>query len=385
MPAPGPGSARGTPASPPPDGGGQGLPCVPPWAANAARVRRGEDLPLFTGIVPMGRLSQDFGFARFFQAHSRRLEEVGKGDTASAHGRVPWLPILTKVPLGGPVPFAKQGHGRCHGDCDAPWFLRFWASPVASPRDSQSTLPWMGGEADVSVRCRKCDKCLFMRKREWFARACREAVNAERTWVFTGTFASEPSSEEDVTGEVQRFIKRLRKGLRSGLSVGGKKRAVPPATVRYLATVERGEGGRLHCHLLVTGDARWLQLRAAWHAGFSKTKLVRVVVRNGRITPPGVRAIGYVVKYLTKEGGRVRASLKYGKALSLCAVGPREDGGHATRSVSQQTEATWDATPRPLQFIVPRQAHNSQGCGLTCEAVGRAVCEQGEQQPCQLE
>lgn len=169
------------------------------------------------------------------------------------------------------------------------------------------------------VRCRKCFACIKERRKLWMGRAIGECLHAQasggRTWFVTLTFRSEPASEKEAIGELQRYFKRLRKGRADPIIRGGVKRAVPPAVVRYAAVTERGEeNGRLHLHCLVHGDARWLQLYAAWGQGHLQARQVRVEPDDrGRIDPRQARVILYATKYIGKSGNRLIASLYYGR------------------------------------------------------------------------
>jgi hypothetical protein len=69
---------------------------------------------------------------------------------------------------------------------------------------------------------------------------------------------------------------------------------------------ERHKTGAPHLHVLVHEvspvPVRWADLSGCWHWGFSKWN------------PADAKAVGYVVKYLTKQvDARVRASLRYGR------------------------------------------------------------------------
>lgn len=292
-------------------------------AGAAAAHRGGADLPLFERVW-RSRWNPAW-IPRSRDIAEGRLERICTGDRGV--GRSPGVPLRVRLEDGYPVAAITSGElaARYHGDCAEPWYLYFWAMSQSRPH---SGTRYGGGSVEVSVRCRGCDACLEARRCDWFGRACREVVGAvkagERAWVVTGTFRDVPPDEASVREEIKRFLKRLRVGLRAGIVVRGRPTAVPPARVRFLATVERGEGGRLHCHVLVTGDCNWVQLSTAWRAGFVKSKLVRVRVRNGWLDAPSAKAVGYVVKYLVKQKGRLQASTHYGKGAALPVPRPGE-------------------------------------------------------------
>lgn len=165
--------------------------------------------------------------------------------------------------------------------------------------------------------CRKCEKCIFFRRKKWEERSLVELQRAPRTWFVTLTFspihlagirlqaAADRSLDFETALErygykhVQRYLKRLRKL--------GKNR------FRYVAVFEYGsEGGRGHYHLFIhelRGEKPTLKatLNDAWRS-FVHAKLVSL--------DDFVRASSYVAKYLTKSSvTRPRASQDYGKPL----------------------------------------------------------------------
>lgn len=139
------------------------------------------------------------------------------------------------------------------------------------------------------VRCRNCEPCRAMRRRQWYRRSVREVSTAPKSWFVTLTFGVVPAQPY---AEVQRWLKRLR----SGLSAGAK--------VRYVCAAEYGAAhGRLHYHLLLTCSATLTRRKVEnpWSGGFSKCT---------RVKPADIR---YTVKYIGKHDERVHASNNWGK------------------------------------------------------------------------
>lgn len=177
----------------------------------------------------------------------------------------------------------------------------------------------------------------------WIARAIDEARRAPMSWLFTGTFKEEPNSREAVVAEGQRFLKRLRRGRTLPVMTHRGPIAVPGAKVRFLSVVERGdEKDRLHWHCLVHGDGepvRWLQLRTAWHAGHMHARRLHFG-RGGDVPDDMFRQIAYVAGYLGKQGGRVVASLHYGRTMTPpTRKGPDKDRDPKRKARSPQENA----------------------------------------------
>lgn len=239
--------------------------------------------------------------------------------------------------------FLKQAQGLSSslaGDCERP--VAVTLSPwdhIATTLDREKVKRW---NPDVKahqtfVRCRGCPACRRHRQNKWAARACAEQLLAERTWFLTMTFGPEHRLKleayaerkvriagytlRDAEGfdphpdpqrvlasfarsEVQKFWKRLRKSL-------------PRARLRYLGALEHHKDGWPHVHaLLHTAEgsvpdgfvdgfpAANALFAKIWNLGFCQTWPV------DRIDPQ--RAF-YVAKYLSKSGGRISASLRYGR------------------------------------------------------------------------
>lgn len=174
----------------------------------------------------------------------------------------------------------------------------------------------------ISVRCRKCSRCLSFKRRQWTAKAICEVRQASRTWFVTltvgpdrrlwATMAAQKKSlrsrcEEwdyvspidrtkaiaaELQPEVSRWLKRVRK--QSG------------ARLRYLLVVEAHKDGFPHFHLLVHELGQPIGeriLRRQWKWGFAQAKLL-----------DDVAGAGYVCKYITKSPQtRINASLRYGQ------------------------------------------------------------------------
>lgn len=182
--------------------------------------------------------------------------------------------------------------------CLAPW--------------SPTTVP--AGQA--LARCRRCIKCVELRRYQWVLRAAREQMRHSHTYYLTLTFgpwarrqvllaASLADIDATAVGKmaqasgplVTRFVKRCRK---AGLEM------------RYLFVCEPHKNGFPHWHGIVhtwpkpflAEDPEWdiCVLSRCWRDGFHKIEVVN-----------SIGAIRYVTKYITKETRhRVRASLSYG-------------------------------------------------------------------------
>lgn len=143
----------------------------------------------------------------------------------------------------------------------------------------------------VVHRCWKCASCKRLLAWLKVQRIGLETLahKDERSWFLTFTFATVPT-EGDGYREVQLWLKRLRFGVQS--------------PVRYIMIPEWGpKHGRLHYHGMVWCE-RELKYREfpQWPNGHSRYKIAK----------PG--AWEYIVKYLSKGTGKVRASSKLGLA-----------------------------------------------------------------------
>lgn len=190
----------------------------------------------------------------------------------------------------------------------------------------------------LDVRCRKCPKCLAVRRKLWERRAVVELKRAARSWFATYTLSPhehfnvlmraseaerkrgnrfEELSEDEVFRarcsvlgtDLTRYVKRVRK--ESG------------ARLRYLFVTERHQSGLPHLHALwhevsVDEPLRKRVLKEQWVLGHSSFKLVT-----------DLTSARYLCKYLAKEQAtRVRGSLAYGV----------EDGCEALHKTSSDIE-----------------------------------------------
>lgn len=228
----------------------------------------------------------------------------------------------------------------------------------------------------VKVRCRKCETCMKARRIGWAVRGNREVRAATRSWFITQTLKPElmhqacEAAKADRAKAVEQYDQELsdwtdawvrwnaaedalhHHGVVHDVPRPSSKRPVPPATefefqarqchrllvnalkrirkggyfnsddgqlmeqatatFRYVCVWEKhtGEGvyrGLPHCHILLHEQGtpiakRWLVKQLA-QIGHCKPRLVR----------DRVKAIWYVVKYLTKaDEAKIVASLHYG-------------------------------------------------------------------------
>lgn len=189
----------------------------------------------------------------------------------------------------------------------------------------------------ITLRCRKCDRCLKLRQRLWSDRARRETATARRTWF--GTLTLKPETQlmmlsrarkrlsmqgidfetlsfreqfaervKQISLEITKYLKRVRK--ESG------------ASLRYLLVAEHHKSGLPHFHMLVHEldeiGVRHSTLSKQWGLGFEKWRLV---------SEPSEAL--YLTKYLSKTAAaRVRASRGYGRRdvlTDIAAAGRREN------------------------------------------------------------
>jgi len=155
----------------------------------------------------------------------------------------------------------------------------------------------------ISVRCRKCDKCARHKRNLWAARARVEIAKSVRTWLLTLTlgFHARLSFGDDpklFKREIRLMLGRIRKDL--GYS-----------SFRYLVAFERHKDGVLHAHLLLHDLHGFLPKRAIqrqWPHGHTNCKLA------------DDKAPAYVAKYICKDMtiiGRIPASKGYGQPAPL--------------------------------------------------------------------
>lgn len=177
---------------------------------------------------------------------------------------------------------------------------------------------------ELSLPCRKCDKCLQSRRNLWTDRATIETFEAQRSWF--GTLTLNPWAHDlirdrcrvamagkdldfDALSFKEQFIRRhgmigpeLTKWLK-------RVRRNSGVTLRYMLVAEQHKNFLPHYHLLLheqmgSTPLLYRHLKHSWELGFSQFKLVL----------EDRRAVRYVCKYLAKSGAaRVRASRFYGR------------------------------------------------------------------------
>lgn len=215
------------------------------------------------------------------------------------------------------------------GDCQNPKAREVYAAPPASDKSrmievSKETAKPL--RLIMSVKCRKCEKCLARRGRHWRLRAEAEIKLGARTWF--GTLTLGPTEHQRVLNAaryharerlaidydtlspeeqfqrsskiasalVTKYLKRVRKGSSGPL--------------RHMIVAEQHKSGLIHYHGLIhemfpgLGASERL-LRTKWTHGYSKWNVVQ-----------DHKTAAYVTKYLTKTSlVRVRASKMYGNQL----------------------------------------------------------------------
>lgn len=162
------------------------------------------------------------------------------------------------------------------------------------------------------VPCRTCLPCYNWKKYQWKYRLKNEILCSDRIWFATFTYRLTPDIDE-LRNSWQKYMKRTRKNAHAS-----------PSDLRYFTVTERGSlNGRLHLHSLIfcSGNMATVgekQLRRTWKAGHSHCRLLR-----SGTTYQGIPVLRYVLKYVTKDYGKVFASQKIGyRALALDHVPP---------------------------------------------------------------
>ena len=232
-----------------------------------------------------------------------------------------------------------------HADCERPVYVSLWSRPERYDKPwVRASYTWEAGGyhkvptasmltcadtpdvmwLEIRARCRKCDACARWRGRQWTARAITETTRSQRTWFGTLTLnpsavrefsrraaerAPEPAASyteamarlhREVGEELTKYIKRVRK--------------VSGAQLRYVLVQEAHKTGLPHYHMLiheVVGSRPVLHRHVSqqWHHGFVKWNLIAA--------GEDAKAAVYACKYLNKAvGARVRASQRYGKAIT---------------------------------------------------------------------
>jgi hypothetical protein len=231
---------------------------------------------------------------------------------------------------------------RIAGNCEAPVQVSYHARPPAK-KDRGYVIVGPGRKRPISftlwVKCRCCRSCKRHKVDDWSSRVLREYTSALqrgcRTWLATLTcspvylllkqlhcinkealkgkdFQSLPLARQrrDVDAECYRDIVKFLKRVRRGRS------NQEPAEISYVCVTEfnsRGARqdepmGNPHWHILIheiyaEKPVRQRAFRSAvWIGGYTDFSLCE-------------ENPAYICKYLSKEGGRVRASKYYGTML----------------------------------------------------------------------
>lgn len=282
----------------------------------------------------------------------------------------------------------KHGH-----TVHAPW-RPFCDSPVPV----QLSAPGFAGNARYSAQhpvrvdfyapCRRCPKCLRVKRSLWAARAKEETAKAPRTWSVTLTFSPVHLAgvlteaalvrgrdkgarvERAAYMHVQRYLKRVRSALRCKL--------------RYLCVAEYGsETGRLHFHLLLHEVDKPIPKRTIerlWRSNVH-ARLVK-----------SVRQVEYLCKYLTKDSSsRMRPSKHYGPAATAYHRRGRSGARtpHATKtsenSCFHKVDLGWnlslqksksDENPDRIPYLETVRRHFPAAEPTTSDAVRKVVDRQ---------
>lgn len=182
----------------------------------------------------------------------------------------------------------------------------------------------------MTMRCRKCDRCLAVRAAEWRHRAKVETAQARRTWF--GTLTLRPEShvtmvnrarvalskqglDFDALNLKEQFSERVKQCSYELTKYLKRVRKESGGILRYLLVAEHHKSGLPHFHMLVheldDEGVRHATLSTKWQLGFEKWRLV---------TDP--REATYLCKYLSKtSAARVRASRSYGTVSTIAAAG----------------------------------------------------------------
>lgn len=220
-------------------------------------------------------------------------------------------------------------HWNVAGNCQSPREREMFARP--SPERGERYIVVAPGKPTpirvrMTVRCRKCDKCLALRASQWRNRALIEWRRAARTWFGTLTLAP---GEHDRVLHVARRYARMRGYDFDAESFGEqfalrhrvisryltlylkRLRKQSGAKFKYILVAEHHKSGLPHYHCLiheVTEEDILPKrlLEGEWPHGFTSWRLVT-----------DARQSAYVCKYLSKtSAARVRASLGYGKTTT---------------------------------------------------------------------
>ena len=182
----------------------------------------------------------------------------------------------------------------------------------------------------TGLPCRKCVRCLRVRRAQWSDRAMKEIASAERTWFCTFTLKPEVHHatfmdqmarktskgwlDSDFDDAQREFLTRCHGGLdlvtKFWKNLRKPQAGEEPIRIKYLVTCERHKSGLPHFHALIherAGSCTYRRIESRWtRYGFMKANLVHEVGER--------KAARYVTKYVAKDmlGLRIHASLRYG-------------------------------------------------------------------------
>lgn len=246
------------------------------------------------------------------------------------------------------------------GDCQSPVYREINSRPDGRPYKQIIVKPGSahGLTLELTLRCKRCERCLRLRAALWRLRALREWKIAPRTWFGTLTlqpevqhkFLAQARAREisqgvdfDALSEVEQFRCRHREISREITKYLKRVRKEAAAPLRYLLVAEAHKSGAPHYHILVyeVDDARPVRqktLRDQWTLGFSRWKLVE-----------DEKAATYVCKYLNKDArARVRASVEFGLDV-------------LERSVSVKVRSTESIDPPRLSELSEEKMETAHG------------------------
>lgn len=225
--------------------------------------------------------------------------------------------------------------------CDEPVDRTVWSRAMVG---HQPKGHYVG--IDIMVPCRRCAKCLLVRKLNWKDRIMSETTQHQRTWFVTLTFGPKgrellqaaPSPDKAAMFEITDYLKRLRYHLTQNWD---------NARLRYIAVLEHHKDGTPHIHMLVHSSDKLVSrtfMKAKWPHGFINVKLVDADVAS------------YLTKYLTKEVNRVRASLHYGRQVQPGENTPKAEGAGVKRKSGKAgpRDKKLDLQPNPMDLVVSR-------------------------------
>lgn len=243
------------------------------------------------------------------------------------------------------------------GSCQSPVTREFFARKDREGRKRANA--WQPGDDApltliMHLKCRGCSDCKRLRRREWYLRSGVELSRCQRTWFGTLTLSPEAAFRcevvarkrllrggtvweklrpekryaetcQEIGSELTRYLKRIRKD--SG------------AKLKYMACFEKHRSGVPHLHMLVheysEQPVKKRHLDFHWKMGFTHWRLVPI--------EDAPKAALYVAKYITKDGGRVRASIRYGKPPHVLGHSvPQEPRARSTHDLLHVASAVGD-------------------------------------------